>query len=234
MKQVLAIAACGVLILASSVGANPIKEKEAAQPAGPGFQGELNFRNVGNAPDGPGTIQYDTGTFTNVGDIPAITDNFSFGNVFGPLNLPFTVTNLSWFMAIVDSGTTGTGNAFVTVFSALNTAGTSAGARTSPNVAGQNANAFNTVGVNEAFTGTGTSTFLAGVWNPTAGNSGAPTPCAVDCVGFDTNNGGQGFNGMAIEDLGGGNFQAITNANAILRVSGVNVPVELMSFSIED
>ena len=39
MKQVLVIAACGVLILASSVGANPLKEKELQQPQGPGFPG---------------------------------------------------------------------------------------------------------------------------------------------------------------------------------------------------
>ena len=151
---------------------------------------------MGNAPDGPGTIQYDTGTFTGVGDIPAVGDNFAFGNVFGPLNLPFTVTNLSIFMAVANSSTTGTGAAFVTVFGALNTAGTNAGPITSPNIAGLNANAFNTVGVNVPFTGTGTSTFLAGVWNPTAGSTAGPTPCANDCVGFDSNAGGQGFNGL--------------------------------------
>jgi hypothetical protein len=230
MKRTLVLAACGVLILATSVGANPLKEQE--KPGVP-FQGELNFRDVGSAPEGPGTIQYDTGVFTGVGNIPLIADNFSFGNQFGPCPLPFTVTNVSIFMALVDGGTTGSGNAFVTIFSALNTAGTGAGAITSPSVP-LNANAFNMVGVNVPYTGTGTSTFLAGVWNAGAGSTAAPTPCGTDCVGFDSNDGGQGFHGFAMEDLGGGNFSPITDANAILRVSGINVPVELMSFSIED
>jgi hypothetical protein len=179
------------------------------------------------------TIQYDTGTFTGVGNIPAIADNFSFGNVFGPVALPFTVTDLSIFMALVDSSTMGSANAFVTVFSGLNTAGTNAAPRTSMSEP-LNANAFNNVAVSEVFTGTGSGTFLAGVWNPTAGNTAGPTPCAVDCVGFDTNNGPNGFHGFAIEDFSGGNFTPIPDANALYRVSGPGLPVELMTFSLED
>lgn len=232
MKKAWILGLIVLVAVATAVSANPLKEDPAHQ--GPGFSGTLDFRQVSPDPEGgPGTIQYDTGVFTGVGNIPAIGDNFAFGNQFGPLALPFTVTDLSIFIAIVNSSTTGSGNAFVTVFSALNTAGTGAAPRTSPSVP-LNANAFNNVAVNEAFTGTGSSTFLAGVWNPTAGSTAGPTPCANDCVGFDNNDGGQGFHGMAIEDLNGGNFTPITTANAIYRVSGTNVPVELMSFSIED
>jgi hypothetical protein len=235
MKKFLFLALCGLtLVAAASLGANPLKEDPEHQ--GPGFTGELDFRQLGNAPEGAvGTIVYDTGTFTGVGNIPAIADNFSFGNVFGPCPLPFTVTDLSMFMAIVDSLTTGSGNVFATVFGPLNTAGTNASPITSPLVA-LNANAFNNVSVSVQFTGTGSSSFLAGVWNPTAGTTAGPTPCANDCVGFDSAGtvAGNGFNGFALEDLNGGNFNAITNANAIYRVSGPNVPVELMSFTIDE
>lgn len=232
MKKVLLFAVIGLLALTSFASANPIKDAYTFddQP----FQGTLNFRDVGVAPEGPGTIQYDTGTFTGVGSMPMVADNFSFGNNFGPCALPFTVTNLSIFAAIIDGSTTAAGNAFVTVFGPLNTAGTSAPALTSAS-APLMANAFATFAISQQFTGTaGSSTFQAGVWNPGAGSTSAAVPCGTDCVGFDSNDGGDGFHGMAVEDLGGGNFTPITNANAILRVSGPNVPVELMSFSIED
>ena len=230
MKRALTLALLGLLVVVTAASANPLKDDPSHQ--GPGFQGTLDFRQVGAGPEGGG-IQYDTGVFTGVGNIPAIADNFSFGNQFGPCVLPFTVTDLSIFMALVDSGTTASGNAFATVFGPLNTAGTGAAPITSPLVA-LNPNAFNNVAVTLPFTGTGSSTFLAGVWNPTAGSTAGPTPCGNDCVGFDSNDGGQGFHGMAIEDLNGGNFTPITTANAIYRVNGPNVPVELMGFTIED
>ena len=234
MKKLLIFSLCGVALLAaSSLVANPLKE--ADENVGTPFQGDLDFRQVGTVPEGPGTIVYDTGNFTGVGDIPAIADNFAFGNVFGPCPLPFTVTDLSVFIALIDGGTSGTGNAFVTVFGPLNTAGTNAAPITSPSVPLM-ANMFNNVAVNVPFTGTGSSSFLAGVWNAGGGSTAGPTPCGTDCVGFDSSGtvGGNGFNGFAMEDLNGGNFTPITNANAIYRVSGNNVPVELMSFTIDE
>lgn len=234
MKNLLIFSLCSVaLFAAASLWANPLKD--ADENVGNPYQGEFDFRQVGTIPEGPGTIVYDTGNFTGVGNIPLVPDNFSFGNNFGPCPLPFTVTDLSIFMALVDGGTTAGGNAFVTVFGPLNTAGTNATVRTSPSVP-LNPNAFNNVAVNLAYTGTGSSTFLAGVWNAGAGSTAAPTPCGTDCVGFDSSGtvGGNGFHGMAIEDLGGGNYSPITNANAIYRVSGNNVPVELMSFTIDE
>ena len=230
MKRAIATAAIATLLSATTAGANPLKEEAKT---GPEFEGKLDFRKL----DEPSQrvfppIRYDTGVFTGVGDIPAIGDNFSFGNTFGPCALPFTVTFLSLFMGIVDGSTTGSGNAFATVFAPLNSAGTNASPLTSPLVPMQ-ANAFNTVFLTVPFTGTGSVTFLAGIWNPTAGSTAGPTPCANDCVGFDTNKGGLGFHGFAMEDLGGGNFQAIPDANAILRAGGAHIPVELMTFTIE-
>ena len=207
--------------------------KDLEQPS-PEFTGSLDFRRVDSGVlRGPGTIQYDTGVFTNVGDIPMIPDNFSFGNQFQVAVLPVTVTQITLFAAIVDGSTTGTANAFVTVFGPLNTAGTNAPSLTSSLVS-LNANAMNTVALSQAFTGTGSGSFLAGVWNFQTGSTTASTPCAVDCVGFDNNVGPDGFRGMAIEDINGGNFTPITNANAILRATGTNLPVELMTFSIDE
>ncbi len=229
-KRAIATAAVIALLLATTAAANPRKEKATH---GPGFQGKLDFRKLDASPERVfPPIRYDTGVFTGVGDIPAIPDNFSFGNTFGPCALPFSVTFLSFFMGIVDSSTTGSGNAFVTVFAPLNTAGTNASPLFSVSTPLQ-ANAFNTVSLFVPFTGTGSVTFLAGIWNPTAGSTAGPTPCAVDCVGFDTNKGGLGFHGFAMEDFGGGNFQAIPDANAILRAGGAHIPVELMTFTID-
>jgi len=87
-------------------------------------------------PDLEGTLVQDCKVPpAGVGNVPAVADNFSFGNVFGPCPLPFTVTDLSLFMVIVNSSTAGSGNAFVTVFGPLNTAGTNASPITSPLVA---------------------------------------------------------------------------------------------------
>lgn len=244
-RNVLIVALCvlvaGALVAAAGMTEDEIALAEARKAADVAaspqhhFSGTLEPRTVGTPEAGPGTIQYDTGTFTGVGDIPAVGDNFSFGNRFNtyngnPIPLPITVTQVSVYMAMVDGSSTGTGNAFATVYGPLNTAGTNAAPIQSPLVA-MSAGTFNVVSYTAAtITGTGNGSFLAGVWNPTQGTTSAPTPCGNDCVGFDSN--GTVFHGFAMEDLNGGNFTPIA-ANALLRVSGNVVPVELMNFTIQ-
>ena len=220
-----------------------MKERESSR-AGTGFQGTLVRRTL--QPESGNhtvfrTLVYDTGTFTGVPDIPAIADNFAFGNRYQSANgipfvsLPLTVTAFSVFLAAVNSSLTGTGNAFLTVFGPLNTAQTNAMPVASVNVANLQAGSFNIFTFVTPAVITAAPSYLAGVWNPTAGSTAAQTPCGNDCVGLDTSGtlNGQGFHAMAIEDLGGGNFQMIPGANAILRTS-YKVPVELMNFTIED
>ena len=220
-----------------------LKDAESAR-AGAGFQGTPQFGRVGNNDTRTvfRTVTYDTGNFSGVPNIPAIPDNFSLGNrhssaMGNPLTaLPITVTAYSVFMAAVNSSLTGTGAAFMTVFGPLNGPQTNASPVTSVNVAGLQAGSFNIHTFATPGVITAAPSFLAGVWNPTAGSTAGPTPCGNDCVGLDSSGtvNGQGFHAMAIEDLTGGNFQPIAGANALLRVSGKNVPVELMNFSVEE
>lgn len=221
--------------------AQALKDADSAQ-ARPGFQGTLRTGTNHLVPARTANISitYDTGTFTGVGDIPAIADNFAFGNNFdsisgGPVGGPkntVTITQLTAFMAIVDGSTTGTGGAFATIFGPP--VGTIAPSLTSANIAGLQAGTFNTIAIGATITGTNLN-FMAGIWNPTAGSTAGTTPCATDCVGFDNSGtvAGQGNHGMAVEDFGGGNFTPSTTANAMLRATGNLVPVELMSFSID-
>jgi len=62
-------------------------------------------------------------------------------------------------------------------------------------------------------------------------------PSSYVAVGVDINNGGQGFHGMNIKLNGTGFIPNATVAgqpyNAILRVSGTNLPVELMKFDVQ-
>ncbi len=219
-----------------------LKDAESAQ-AGPGFQGRLRTGVQHQAPLNTVNISitYDTGTFTGIGTIPAVPDNFAFGNNFdsvdgGPIGgakATITITQLTAFMAIVNSSTTVTNNAFMTIFGPPNTAGVAV-ALTSANIGDLQPGTFNTVALGTTITGTNLN-FMAGVWNPTNGTTGDTNPCTNDCVGFDSSgtSNGQGFHGMAVEDFGGGNFTPNSVANAMLRATGALVPVELMSFSID-
>lgn len=221
--------------------AQAMKDAESAN-AGPGFQGTLKTGTQHSVPARTVNISitYDTGTFTGVGEIPAIADNFSFGNVFdsvsgGPIGgakATVTITQLTAFMAIIDGNTTGTGGAFATIFGPVS--GTVAPSLTSANIAGLQAGTFNTIAIGATITGTNLN-FMAGIWNPTNGNTAGTGPCATDCVGFDNSStvAGQGNHGMAIEDFGGGNFTPNTTASAMLRATGSLVPVELMTFSVD-
>ncbi len=221
--------------------AQALKNADSAT-AGPGFQGTLRTGTKHSVPARTVNISitYDTGTFTGVGTIPAVADNFSFGNHFDSVNgdpiggtkNTVTITQLTAFMAIVDGDTTGTGGAFATIFGPP--VGTVAPSLKSANIAGLQAGAFNTIAIATTITGTNLN-FMAGIWNPTAGSTAGTNPCATDCVGFDNAGtvAGQGNHGMAIEDFGGGNFTPNTTANAMLRATGSLVPVELMRFSVD-
>ncbi len=219
-----------------------MKDAESAQ-AGPGFQGDLKTGVQHEAPRRTTNISitYDTGVFSSVGAIPAIGDNFAFGNNFNSVSggaigggkATVTITQLTVFMAIVNSSTTASNNAFMTIFGPPDTGGV-ATALTSANITGLLPGSFNTVSLGTTLTGTDLN-FMAGVWNPPAGSTAGTTPCGNDCVGFDSAGtvAGQGFHGMAVEDLSGGNYTPNSVANAMLRASGNLVPVELMSFSID-
>ncbi len=221
--------------------AQALKDAESAN-AGPGFQGTLTTGTRHEASvsrTAAITITYDTGTFSTVGTNPAVADNFSFGNNFDTVNggaigggkTQVTITQLTAFIGIIDGSTTGTGGAFVTIFGPP--VGTSAPALTSPYVGSLQAGTFNVIAAGTTLTGTNVG-FMAGVWNPGAGNGSGTDLCATDCVGFDTGTvGGQGFHGMAVEDLGGGNFTPSTNVNGMIRAAGNLIPVELMNFSVE-
>ncbi|MEZ5330994.1 MAG: hypothetical protein R2991_02840 [Thermoanaerobaculia bacterium] len=227
------VALLAVAIPAAVLGQSKDEESRRAARA-PGFQGMPRFGPVGGAVRAPGTITYDTGTFSALPTIPAIADNFTFANQFntangGALPTPITITGVSMFMAVVNSGTVAAGNVFVTLFSPV--AGTNAAPITSPLLA-LTPGTFNNI---TAFNGQNPpASFLLGQWNPTAGSGGGPTTCGNDCVGMDTNTtGGQGFHGWRGEDLNGGNWAAIGNQNALIRVSVANIPVELMDFEVE-
>jgi len=69
------------------------------------------------------------------------------------------------------------------------------------------------------------------------GLSQSGSMASVVAIAVDINNGGQGFHGMNIKLNGSGFVPNATVAgqpyNAILRVSGINLPVELMGFGVQ-
>jgi hypothetical protein len=169
-----------------------------------------------------GTITYDTGTLNAL----PIIGSYTFGNQFdsalgGPVNASGSVTMLTFYLA----GLSGT-NAFITVYGPPS--GTTASVLSSANVMGL-ALGTNTVNFATPVSYTGSS-FLAGVWNLNTN----PTAATNDAPGLDTGTiAGQGFHGMAINDIVGTDFQTFS-ANAMVSSTGdILVPVELMHFEIE-
>ena len=238
MKKVIAIAIAASLPLCASMA----QERKVGQPHDAQRAAELraNPPVSRGAPGGPTVMQntvivYDTGTFSGVPNIPAIADNFSFGNRYDTqsgLGLATTVVvnSVAIWPAMLDSASTGTGGAFVTLFGPVS--GTNIAPVTSPNVGSMNIGAWNTVAVAGTLTGS-PSSFHVGMWNPTAGATAGTSPCGVDCVGVDTNTvNGQGFHGFAAEDLNGGNYQS-QSFNALIRPIGTGLPVELTTFEVE-
>ena len=239
MKKVIAIAIAASLPLCASTA----QERKVGQPYDAERAAELraNPPVSRGAPGGPTVMQstvivYDTGTFSGLPNIPAVADNFSFGNRYDtqsglPLAATVTINSVAFWPGLVNSATTGTNNAFVTIFGPVNTANTNVTPLTSPSLA-FNPQTWNTVALGTAITGS-PSSFHIGMWNPTAGNTAGTTPCGNDCVGVDSSTvNGQGFHGFAVEDLSGGNYQA-QSFNALIRPLGSGLPVELTTFEVE-
>jgi len=178
------------------------------------------------------TVGYDTGTVTAQSVSPG---NRVFGNRFDtalgdPVGPGNSVTQVTVFVAGAGGGI------FGTAFDQLNTgAGTAnsindflwASTETAINV-----NALNTWIVANAGEGPMTfvgSSVLFGLWN-TAQSTGT----TQDAVGLDSSgtSGGQGFHGMQI-NFGGTSYSTMPGVNAIVRITGAALPVELMNFQLE-
>ena len=239
MKKIIAIAIAASLPICSSMA----QETKVDQPHNAARAAELraNPLQTRGAGGGPGVspstvIVYDTGTFTGLPNIPAVADNFSFGNRYDTqsgqgLATTVVINSVAFWPALIDGSTTASGNAFGTIFGAV-TGGTNLPPITSVSLP-LNAQTWNTV-TNLAATITGSpSSFHIGLWNAGMGVTASPTPCASDCIGVDTGTvNGQGFHGFAAEDIGGGNYQS-ESFNALIRPIGSGLPVELTTFEVE-
>jgi hypothetical protein len=161
-----------------------------------------------------GTVQYDTGTPCPCRDI---TDDVA-GNLFNTgFGNPHNITFVSFSQAATG------------VFTPMRVYGAPVGT-VAPVLAGTTF--FGTAGgvwdlpdiINHS------GSFLVGL-----SQSGAMA--SVVAIAVDVNNGGQGFHGMNIKLNGSGFVPNATAAgqpyNAILRVSGMNLPVELMNFDAQ-
>lgn len=161
-----------------------------------------------------GTVQYDTGTPCSCRDI---TDDVA-GNLFNTgFGNPHNITFVSFSQAATG------------VFTPMRVYGAPVGT-VAPVLA--STTFFGTAGgmwdlpdiINHS------GSFLVGL-----SQSGAMA--SVVAIAVDVNNGGQGFHGMNIKLNGSGFVRNATAAgqpyNAILRVSGLNLPVELMSFDVQ-
>ena len=164
-----------------------------------------------------GTITYDDGVATAA---PAI-GSLCYGNQFNtwsgnPAMASGSVTAVDFYIATV-SGTA----AFVSVLGGPG-GGTTAPVLTSVNVTGVVSGAWNTVvfGSPLAYTG---SSFLAGVWY---GGGDVPALGSGSVAG-------QGFHGMAINDIVGTGFATLPGLNGLVRASGDVLPVELMTFTVQ-
>ena len=176
-----------------------------------------------SAPAVLGTIQYDDGIVTAA---PVVTSN-AYGNRFDtakdaggtPLGIASngSITKMSFFIV---SGA-GTDNVFISLFDQLS--GTSGNLLTSLSVplsAGSGALNVHTFGAPINYSG---NTFLAGVWYVAGDTVG---------LGGGTRN-SQGHHGMHINDIVVTGFTPLPNLNALVRVAGDVLPVELMNFEIE-
>lgn len=177
---------------------------------------------AGGDKGGPVSIVYDDGINTAA----PTTSSFCYGNQFNTANgnavNSFSITMATFYMA----GLGGTG-AFVSIFGALNTAGTATvGTNTalpeSILVGGLAAGAFNTFTLATPVAGAGS--FQAGIWY-----------FGGDSVGLGAGTvGGQGHHGMLINDFNGTGFSTLPGLNALFRVKTAFIPVELMDFTVTD
>ena len=164
------------------------------------------------------TLQYDTGTVhgfrDNANNVVGNQFNIGFGN-------PHTITTIS-FQPLGTFGSIAMRvyDAPVGTVAAVLASTTFPGTCCTwdlPNIVGHN------------------GSFLVGMLQ--SGSSNTPSP-TVAAIAVDVNNGGFGFHGMNI-NLNGSGFAPNATVfpgqpyNAILRASGPNLPVELMSFDVQ-
>ena len=223
MRKILALVAVGLVLALSPVAAQDSKVDDGPPQ---GFVGPPTFTAVTpprhvDAPSTLGTIQYDTGVFSGTPGNPV---DFMWGNQFNtqgtgaPVLPSGSVATVTVYM-----GTVGGSLAYLSMFGPVN--GTTAPKLISTNL--PMAAGFNTLIVPGGPIGYGGPSFLAGIWFNAPGG---------DAVGLDTNASPAGFHGAVIDDNfpnpTGTGFQAVTFLNAIVRVQGNVLPVELMEFSV--
>lgn len=178
------------------------------------------------APTDP-MIQYDDGTAAQRSG----TLGYTIGNQFNvdanntPIDPAHTVSTIQFSMA----GLFGTA-AYVSFYGPV--AGTSAPSLTSALLTGL-ALGMNTVVFTPPMTGNSAS-FLAGIFNSSyATCTGTALGSTCDGVALSNGQNGLGFHAMEINDGVGTDFATRTNQNAIFRVRGANLPVELMAVTVE-
>ncbi len=242
MRRTAILLTLGLMIVASGTILAQGDVKDAATIArmnnrGPGHAARSPRGSVGpvQRTRGPiATVGYDTGTVTAQSVSPGAR---VFGNRFdtylgSPVGPGNSVTQVTVFVAGASGGI------FGTAFDQLNTGAGTANSINDFNWTSTetaiNVNALNTWIVANAgeptpmtFAG---SSVLFGLWN-TAANTGTDE----DAVGLDSSGTtmGQGFHGMQI-DFGGANYSTMPSTNAIVRITGPSLPVELTSFQLED
>ena len=184
--------------------------------------------------DGPSVLQYDGGNAVrrlddNSGVI--VGNQFNIGTFGGPL-IAWTLTGMTIQNAGPAFNTTapvvfhdgpggGTSASILAVFAVPLTGGLQAFTFATPI--------------------TGTGSFLGGILNTTTSFAGCLTSAALpttpcDGVALDTaTNAGLGFHAMQIGSTSptGAGFATLSGENAIFRVSGTGLPVELMNFTVE-
>ena len=170
-----------------------------------------------------GSIAYDDGVVTA---LPGVTSH-CFGNRFNTFTgSPVMANGMLTEMSVFVASGAGTDGIFVSLYGPVNTtAGTApfVGDEFVTLTAGSGTwNAINLTGFTTPWSYSGPS-FLAGVWY-----------IAGDSVGLGTGTtNGQGHHGMMINDIVGTGYTELSGLNALVRVTGDIVPVELMHFTIE-
>lgn len=165
-----------------------------------------------------GTVQYDDGEVDGISFVFSYTIGNQFNTVNGAALIPNTVSTVTFYLASL----TGT-SAWVSFYGPVN--GTTAPVLLSTPVGGLGLG-FNTVGFSPAVDVSGGSSFLGGIWNLYS-----PFFGTGDGVGLDDSTvNGQGYHGIAINDIFGTDFYTLGSNNAIFRATGDIVPVELMDF----
>ena len=165
-------------------------------------------------------IRYDNGV-SNA--LPTVSSHM-YGNRFNTVSGMALPTGGTLTMASFYLNSIGGAAAFVSVADQLNTGAGTAMNIISNNYAGLMAPGFNVVTFAPPLNFVGNS-FLAGVWYFGSDVPGLGTGTTM----------GQGFHGMHMNDGGTTltGFVPLTNQNALFRVNGSGLPVELLHFKVE-